>query len=91
MRRLGFGCLGAVAGHLVGWLIAVCWMASSGNLMMPADVYEVKRASILLTVGLIVGVSTVLAGLLAWCSIPVEKSAFLTANPAISTPLADKQ
>jgi hypothetical protein len=67
MRRFGFGCLGAVAGQVVGWFLVICWAVSTGNFIMTEDEYEAKRASILLTDWLIVGTITILAGLLsAW-------------------------
>jgi hypothetical protein len=65
MRRLGLACLGAAVGHLVGWFLAICWAGSTGNLMMPSDVYAAKRKLILSIIWLIVGISTVVAALLA--------------------------
>jgi hypothetical protein len=65
MRRFGFCCLGAVAGHFVGWFLAICWAGITGNLMMPEPEYEKRRGSILLTIWLIVGASSLLAGFVA--------------------------
>jgi hypothetical protein len=65
MRRIAFACLGAIVGFIVGWFLAVCWAAVTGNLMMPAKVYEQKRTFILSMIWLIIGTSTVLCGWLA--------------------------
>jgi hypothetical protein len=65
MKWFVLSAVGAIAGHLLGWVLAVCWAFFSNNLMMPEPEYEKKRASILLTTWAIVGCSTILGGLLA--------------------------
>jgi hypothetical protein len=67
MRRIVFGCLGAITGFLEGWPLAACWAALTGNLVMSAARYEERREFIEFAVWLIVGASTLLGGVLpAW-------------------------
>jgi biotin transporter BioY len=65
MRRIVLGCLGASAGFLLGWPLAGCWAALTGNLVMRAEAYEERRGYIELVLWLIVGVSSVLGGSIA--------------------------
>jgi hypothetical protein len=56
--------LGAVAGHLVGWLLAIYWLMVTGNLVMPEPEYVKRRVFILVAIWSIVGFCTVAGGLL---------------------------
>jgi hypothetical protein len=65
MKRFVLGALGAIAGHVLGWVLAICWACFSDNLMMPQPEYEKKRAFILSTIWTIVGCGTIAGALFA--------------------------
>jgi hypothetical protein len=62
MKKIIFVFVGAVFGHLLGWVLSIIWMACAGDLMMPANVYEARRGSIAFTMWSIIGLSTFLGG-----------------------------
>jgi hypothetical protein len=68
-RQLVMGSVGAAIGYALGTLVAVGWATVSGNLMMPAPVYEEKRAFIGLVCGMISGGGAAMGGLVGYfCS-----------------------
>jgi hypothetical protein len=62
MRKVLFVCLGAVVGSFVGWVLSIVWMACAGDLMMPANVYEVRRRSIAFAMWTIIGLGALIGG-----------------------------
>lgn len=57
MKRAVAVTVGALAGHCVGWVAAVCWLAATNNLMV--DDYEARRTGLLFAVWTIIGVCTI--------------------------------
>ncbi len=61
--RLVFG---IIAGHVVGWILAILWAAATNNLMMPEPVYQERKAGIWLALWFIIGSCTVIGAALAY-------------------------
>jgi hypothetical protein len=66
MIRLGCGYFGAAAGHVIGLLLLLYWSVMTDTLMMSQEEYEAKHASFTLTYWIVVGISTVYMGVIAW-------------------------
>jgi hypothetical protein len=66
VERVNASIFGAVAGHMIGWFLAFCWLAASNNLMMRKSTLEKKRRALNLVVWSIVGTSTAIGVIVAW-------------------------
>ncbi len=73
MKRFVLGYFGVIAGFLFGWVVVFCWALLTANLMGKGLEYEKRSAFILLIILVVVGLSTILGGLLATFGLGSQK------------------
>ena len=75
VRRCVYGCFGAFAGFVYGWIIAITWLFATGNHMMFEELYEQKRVFLGVTIWSIVLVCSL--GMGTWAIYSVNRQALL--------------